>query len=86
MKNFQPSNANFGLMPELGLKVKKRERKPLYSARAREHFVRWLAEAGVTPVIEPLLPKAADAPDAPDVIDTTGATGAAREETAPTEA
>lgn len=66
VKNFQPSNANFGLMPELGLKVKKRERKPLYSARAREHFVRWLAEAGVTPVIEPLLPTAPD---------TTGAAG-----------
>ncbi|ABM27932.1 methylenetetrahydrofolate--tRNA-(uracil(54)-C(5))-methyltransferase (FADH(2)-oxidizing) TrmFO [Nitratidesulfovibrio vulgaris] len=86
VKNFQPSNANFGLMPELGLKVKKRERKPLYSARAREHFVRWLAEAGVTPVIEPLLPTAPDAADATGAIDTTGATGAAREETAPTEA
>ncbi len=45
-KNFQPSNVNFGLMPELGLRAKKKERKPIYSARAREAFAAWLGEMG----------------------------------------
>ncbi len=44
VKKFQPSNAHFGLMPELGERAKKKERKALYSQRAREHFSTWLAE------------------------------------------
>lgn len=44
-KNFQPSNVTFGLMPELGLRAHKKERKPIYSARAREAFAAWLQEA-----------------------------------------
>ncbi len=33
-KNFQPMNANFGILPELGFKHKKKERKELYANRA----------------------------------------------------
>ncbi len=44
VKKFQPSNAHFGLMPELGERAKKKERKVLYSQRARESFAPWLAE------------------------------------------
>ncbi len=33
-KNFQPMNANFGILPELGFKHKKKERKELYATRA----------------------------------------------------
>ncbi len=43
-KKFQPSNAHFGLMPELGERAKKKERKALYSARAREYFATWLKQ------------------------------------------
>lgn len=48
VKNFQPSNANFGLMPELGVRAKKKERKALYSVRARESFAAWREQAGLT--------------------------------------
>ncbi len=41
-KGFQPSNVNFGLMPELSGRVKKKQRKETYAARAREAFVAWL--------------------------------------------
>lgn len=44
VKDFQPSNINFGLMPELGLRLKKKERKPFYARRAQEAFARWLQE------------------------------------------
>ena len=47
MKHFQPSNAHFGLMPELDEKAKKKDRKALYSARARERFAAWRAEQGL---------------------------------------
>lgn len=43
-KHFQPSNAHFGLMPELGEKARKKERKALYAARAQAAFAVWLAE------------------------------------------
>ncbi len=43
VKKFQPSNAHFGLMPELDQRAKKKERKALYSERAREHFAAWLS-------------------------------------------
>lgn len=41
--NFQPSNATFGLMPELGEKIRKKERKEAYAKRAEEAFAGWLA-------------------------------------------
>jgi methylenetetrahydrofolate--tRNA-(uracil-5-)-methyltransferase len=44
VKNFQPSNAHFGLMPELGEKARKKERKALYAARAEAAFSAWLAK------------------------------------------
>jgi methylenetetrahydrofolate--tRNA-(uracil-5-)-methyltransferase len=44
-KRFQPSNAHFGLMPELGRRAGKKIRKELYGQRARESFAAWLAEA-----------------------------------------
>ncbi len=44
VKKFQPSNAHFGLMPELGVRAKKAERKVMYGTRARESFATWLAE------------------------------------------
>ncbi len=43
-KKFQPSNAHFGLMPELDQRAKKKERKALYSLRARETFSTWLKQ------------------------------------------
>ncbi len=42
-KNFQPSNVQFGLMPELGVRAKKKDRKALYAKRARERFAEWLS-------------------------------------------
>ena len=45
VKHFQPSNAHFGLMPELEEKAKKKDRKALYAQRAQEAFSRWRAEA-----------------------------------------
>lgn len=43
-KRFQPSNAHFGLMPELNRRAGKKVRKELYGQRAREDFGAWLAE------------------------------------------
>jgi len=43
-KNFQPSNIHFGLLPELGKKMRKAERKAAYAERARESFAGWLAK------------------------------------------
>lgn len=43
-KNFQPSNVQFGLMPELNMRAKKKDRKALYANRARERFATWLEE------------------------------------------
>ena len=41
VKVFQPSNATFGLMPELEGKTHKKERKLLYSKRAQNDFAAW---------------------------------------------
>ena len=52
-KHFQPSNVQYGLMPELGEKAKKANRKLLYSQRAEAAFAGWLAgiaEEGGIPV------------------------------------
>jgi methylenetetrahydrofolate--tRNA-(uracil-5-)-methyltransferase len=43
VRRFQPSNAHFGLMPELGEKAGKKDRKALYAARAEAAFADWLA-------------------------------------------
>lgn len=43
-KNFQPSNVQFGLTPPLGRRLRKRDRKAAYAARAREAFATWLSE------------------------------------------
>ncbi len=40
-KHFQPSNVQFGLMPELGLKAKKANRKQFYAERAQKSFAEW---------------------------------------------
>ena len=40
-KHFQPSNVHFGLMPELGEKARKKDRKALYAARAQQDFALW---------------------------------------------
>ncbi|MBU1230114.1 MAG: methylenetetrahydrofolate--tRNA-(uracil(54)-C(5))-methyltransferase (FADH(2)-oxidizing) TrmFO [Proteobacteria bacterium] len=41
-KRYQPSNAHFGLMPDLNRRAGKKVRKELYGQRAREDFARWL--------------------------------------------
>jgi len=41
--SFQPMNINFGLLPPLGLRMKKRDRKPAMSKRALEELDSWLA-------------------------------------------
>lgn len=45
--DFQPSNVNFGLMPPLGEKARKKERKQLYATRAQTDFARWLDQMGL---------------------------------------
>ena len=47
VKRFQPSNVQFGLMPELGVKAGKANRKALYAERARAAFAAWLAQSGL---------------------------------------
>ncbi|MBO4312759.1 MAG: methylenetetrahydrofolate--tRNA-(uracil(54)-C(5))-methyltransferase (FADH(2)-oxidizing) TrmFO [Desulfovibrio sp.] len=42
-KRFQPSNVHFGLMPEFADRLHKKERKALYSSRARKAFADWHA-------------------------------------------
>lgn len=41
-KNFQPSNAHFGLMPEFEIKLSKKIRKEKYAERAEKSFQDWL--------------------------------------------
>lgn len=47
-KTFQPMNVNFGIFPNIpkgpGKKLKKKDRKPLYSKRALEDLKTWLDE------------------------------------------
>jgi methylenetetrahydrofolate--tRNA-(uracil-5-)-methyltransferase len=38
---YQPMNINFGLLPALGGRVNKRDRRRLYAARAQEAFAAW---------------------------------------------
>jgi len=45
-ETYQPMNINFGLMPPLtGPRVKKGDRKRMYTDRARDKLGSWLAEA-----------------------------------------
>jgi len=44
LKNFQPSNLNFGLMPELEEQTKKKNRKELMAERAHKDFHVWYAD------------------------------------------
>jgi len=44
VKHFQPSNINFGLFPEIGKKLKKRDRGPYRSELAAESFAEWLPQ------------------------------------------
>lgn len=44
--NFQPMNANFGLLPELGYKHKKKDRKMLYSQRALKAMEDYIKNLG----------------------------------------
>ncbi|MDD3310880.1 methylenetetrahydrofolate--tRNA-(uracil(54)-C(5))-methyltransferase (FADH(2)-oxidizing) TrmFO [Pseudodesulfovibrio sp.] len=46
-KVFQPSNVNFGLMPGLEGRIKKKFRKEAYGERAREAFAAWLRGQGL---------------------------------------
>ncbi|MDR0466503.1 MAG: methylenetetrahydrofolate--tRNA-(uracil(54)-C(5))-methyltransferase (FADH(2)-oxidizing) TrmFO [Deltaproteobacteria bacterium] len=46
-KNFQPSNAHFGLMPVLSERAKKKERRARYAERARTAFAAWKIAQGV---------------------------------------
>ncbi len=41
-KNFQPSNAHFGLMPDLEARTKKKDRKEALANRAKKDFKEWL--------------------------------------------
>lgn len=41
-RDYQPMNVNFGLFPPFEERVKKKERKEAYTARAREDFAAWL--------------------------------------------
>ena len=45
-KNFQPSNVNFGLMPELKARGKKAQRKAIRAQRAREAWNAWRGTGG----------------------------------------
>ncbi|MFV0424939.1 MAG: methylenetetrahydrofolate--tRNA-(uracil(54)-C(5))-methyltransferase (FADH(2)-oxidizing) TrmFO [Bacilli bacterium] len=47
-KNFQPMNANLGLLNELGFKHKKKERKELYAKRALEEMSVFISERKVS--------------------------------------
>jgi len=40
-KDYQPMNVNFGLFPPFPERVKKKERKQAYTARARQDFAEW---------------------------------------------
>ena len=45
--HYQPMNVNFGLFPPLAERVKRKERKLAYTARARDDFASWLRPLSV---------------------------------------
>jgi methylenetetrahydrofolate--tRNA-(uracil-5-)-methyltransferase len=50
VKNFQPSNTNFGLTPPLDAKAGKAKRKDLYRDRARAAWGEWMCARGLRPL------------------------------------
>ena len=81
--HFQPSNVQFGLMPELGGKTGKAARKVLYAQRAGAAFLKWMKEWGMRPLewsepeTEDHSARAAAVPDGPEIGAARG-TGVAR--------
>jgi methylenetetrahydrofolate--tRNA-(uracil-5-)-methyltransferase len=63
-KRFQPANVNYGLFEPLPGRIKKRERRAAYAARARRELIAWASHHGVTTVPEATVPEAPD-PEAP---------------------
>jgi len=47
VKHFQPSNVQYGLMPEPEERVRKDSRKALYAARGKAAFVEWMSAASL---------------------------------------
>lgn len=47
VRNFQPSNAHFGLMPEFAEKISKKQRRERYADRAETAFNAWRVQQGV---------------------------------------
>ena len=45
-RTYQPMNVNFGLFPPIECKSKKKDRKALYTSRAREALSEWRAQSG----------------------------------------
>ena len=45
-RDYQPMNVNFGLFPELGERVHKKQRKEAYTRRARTALAQWLTDIG----------------------------------------
>lgn len=66
-KNFQPANINYGLFTPLLGRIRKKERRARYVARAQESLTAWMAGHGFVDeridetVVTPLAPAAADA-------------------------
>ncbi len=45
-RDYQPMNVNFGLFPDLGERVHKKQRKEAYTGRARAAMAQWLTDIG----------------------------------------
>ena len=52
-ETFQPMNVNFGLMPPIAGRVRKADRKRLYTDRARQKLAEWLAELPESVLLTP---------------------------------
>jgi len=55
-KNFQPANINYGLFTELGLRLRKRERRAAYVARAADALAAWQTKQGFPTIAPPKAP------------------------------
>lgn len=60
-ENFQPTNINFGLFPSIPENIHKSQKREFQIARAREEFLGWMQELGVS-LREDALPVIAQAP------------------------
>lgn len=47
-ERYQPANVNFGLFPPLGQRLRKRQRRAAYCARARESLAAWASQQSVS--------------------------------------